>query len=254
MLEELSLLTNRGSKMFKLRQMRVEKFIYENHPDVFSDSSMDHFQKFLPTVGGQLGTAGQGFSYSKGSGGGQAGGSGSAGQYGSDEHHHHQGPGSGYRGTDGPGGQTGQGGAAGTAGVGETGLDDQAGGEGKHITVFKTYISPWERAMGVDSQQKVELGINLLAHGAKADLPQYKSFNRTAMPYGGYEKASKRMTFQMPKFDLGPLLSEPLVLYNQNLSNRPSFNRTPIPWLSSGEPVDYNVDIGIPLDGETEEL
>lgn len=40
MLEELSLLTNRGSKMFKLRQMRVEKFIYENHPDVFSDSSM----------------------------------------------------------------------------------------------------------------------------------------------------------------------------------------------------------------------
>ncbi|TKC42028.1 hypothetical protein EI555_000447, partial [Monodon monoceros] len=229
MLEELSLLTNRGSKMFKLRQMRVEKFIYENHPDVFSDSSMDHFQKFLPTIGGQLGTAGQGFSYSKGSGGGQAGGSGSAGQYGSDEHHHHQGPGSGYR-------------------------DDQAGGEGKHITVFKTYISPWERAMGVDSQQKVELGINLLAHGAKADLPQYKSFNRTAMPYGGYEKASKRMTFQMPKFDLGPLLSEPLVLYNQNLSNRPSFNRTPIPWLSSGEPVDYNVDIGIPLDGETEEL
>ena len=77
---------------------------------------------------------------------------------------------------------------------------------------------------------------------------------RTAMPYGGYEKASKRMTFQMPKFDLGPLLSEPLGLYNQNLSNRPSFNRTPIPWLSSGEPVDYNVDIGIPLDGETEEL
>ncbi|XP_007166657.1 myozenin-1 [Balaenoptera acutorostrata] len=254
MLEELSLLTNRGSKMFKLRQMRVEKFIYENHPDVFSDSSMDHFQKFLPTVGGQLGTAGQGFSYSKGSGGGQAGGSGSAGQYGSDEHHHHQGPGSGYGGTGGPGGQTGRGGAAGTAGVGETGLDDQAGGEGKHISVFKTYISPWERAMGVDSQQKVELGINLLAHRAKGDLPQYKSFNRTAMPYGGYEKASKRMTFQMPKFDLGPLLSEPLVLYNQNLSNRPSFNRTPIPWLSSGEPVDYNVDIGIPLDGETEEL
>ncbi|XP_053779415.2 myozenin-1 [Desmodus rotundus] len=201
MLEELSLLTNRGSKMFKLRQMRVEKFIYENHPDVFSDSSMDHFQKFLPTVGGQLGTAGQEFSYSKGSGGG-----------------------------------------------------DQTNAEEKHITVFKTYISPWEKAMGVDPQQKVELGINLLAYGAKAELPQYKSFNRTAMPYGGYEKASKRMTFQMPKFDLGPLLSEPLGLYNQNLSNRPSFNRTPIPWLSSGEPVDYNVDIGIPLDGETEEL
>ncbi|XP_036911817.1 myozenin-1 [Sturnira hondurensis] len=251
MLEELSLLTNRGSKMFKLRQMRVEKFIYENHPDVFTDSSMDHFQKFLPTVGGQLDTAGQGFSYSKGGGGGKAMGSGSAGQYGSDQQHH-QGPGSGTGGARGPGAQTGRGGAAGTAG--DPGAGDQAGGEEKHITVFKTYISPWEKAMGVDSQQKVELGIDLLAYGAKAELPQYKSFNRTAMPYGGYEKASKRMTFQMPKFDLGPLLSEPLGLYNQNLSNRPSFNRTPIPWLSSGEPVDYNVDLGIPLDGETEEL
>ncbi|XP_005910135.2 myozenin-1 [Bos mutus] len=262
MLEELSLLTNRGSKMFKLRQLRVEKFIYENHPDVFSDSSMDRFQKFIPTVGGQLGTAGQGFSYSKSSGGGQAGRSGSAGQYGSDQQHHHQGSGSGSGsgsgpgsgGAGGPGGHVGRGGAAGTPGVGETGTDNQAGGEGKHITVFKTYISPWEKAMGIDPQQKVELGIDLLAYGAKAELPKYKSFNRTAMPYGGYEKASKRMTFQMPKFDLGPLLSEPLVLYNQNLSNRPSFNRTPIPWLSSGEPVDYNVDISIPLDGETEEL
>ncbi|XP_027624712.1 myozenin-1 [Tupaia chinensis] len=255
MLEELSLLTNRGSKMFKLRQMRVEKFIYENHPDVFSDNSMDHFQKFIPTVGGQLGTTGQGFSYSKGSGGsgGQAGGSGSAGQYGSNQQHHHS-HGSGAGGTGYSGDQASRGGAAGTTGAGETGSGDQAGGEGKHITVFKTYISPWERAMGVDPQQKVELGIDLLAYGAKAELPQYKSFNRTAMPYGGYEKASKRMTFQIPKFDLGPLLSEPLVLYNQNLSNRPSFNRTPIPWLSSGEPVDYNVDIGIPLDGETEEL
>ena len=170
MLEELSLLTNRGSKMFKLRQMWVEKFIYENHPDVFSDSSMDHFQKFLPTVGGQLGTAGQGFSYSKGSSGGQAGGSGSATHHGSDQHHH-QGSGSGSGGTGGPGGKTGRGGAAGTAGVGETGTGDQMGGEGKHITVFKTYISLWERAMGVDSQQKVELGIDLLAYGAKPELP-----------------------------------------------------------------------------------
>ncbi|XP_006731200.1 myozenin-1 [Leptonychotes weddellii] len=177
MLEELSLLTNRGSKMFKLRQIRVEKFIYENHPDVFSDSSMDHFQKFLPTVGGQLGTAGQGFSYSKGSSGGQAGGSDSARQYGSDQQHH-QGSGSGSGGTGGPGGQTGRGGDAGTAGVGETGTGDQTGGEGKHITVFKTYISPWERAMGVDPQQKVELGIDLLAYGAKPELPHYKSFNR----------------------------------------------------------------------------
>lgn len=45
MLEELSLLSNKGSKMFKLRQKRVEKFIYENNPDVFSDNSLVRMQR-----------------------------------------------------------------------------------------------------------------------------------------------------------------------------------------------------------------
>lgn len=40
MLEELSLMKNRGSKMFKMRQQRVEKFIYENNPDIFNSESM----------------------------------------------------------------------------------------------------------------------------------------------------------------------------------------------------------------------
>lgn len=40
MLEELSLAKNRGSKMFRMRQQRVEKFIYENNPDIFSSESM----------------------------------------------------------------------------------------------------------------------------------------------------------------------------------------------------------------------
>lgn len=40
MLEELSLMKNKGSKMFKMRQLRVEKFIYENNPDFFSSESM----------------------------------------------------------------------------------------------------------------------------------------------------------------------------------------------------------------------
>lgn len=40
MLEELSLLKNKGSKMFKMRQLRVERFIYENNPDVFNADSI----------------------------------------------------------------------------------------------------------------------------------------------------------------------------------------------------------------------
>lgn len=40
MLEELSLQKNKGSQMFKMRQLRVAKFIYENNPDLFSSESM----------------------------------------------------------------------------------------------------------------------------------------------------------------------------------------------------------------------
>lgn len=31
---------NKGSQMFKMRQQRVEKFIYENNPDVFTSEGM----------------------------------------------------------------------------------------------------------------------------------------------------------------------------------------------------------------------
>ena len=80
MLEELSLMKNQGSKMFKMRQQRVEKFIYENNPDIFTSESMasaqrqnkpiserlllnltpvivfqDNLQKFVPSLGGQMG-------------------------------------------------------------------------------------------------------------------------------------------------------------------------------------------------------
>ncbi|KAM4703710.1 myozenin-1 [Rhinophrynus dorsalis] len=261
MLEELSLLSNKGSKMFKLRQKRVEKFIYENNPDIFSDSSMDHFQKFIPTVGGQIRVGGSGYGLLHGSG--QLVSSISGGQHG-------------YGGQQPPipppkpgskssvGGGGGQSGAAGSGGKGGVDVDgaggkdgqqgQQDGGSGKQITIFKTYISPWDRAIGVDPQQPTNLAVNLLDFGSKAELCKYKSFNRSAMPYGGYEKASKLMTFQMPEFDAGPQEPEPIVVFNQTAMNRPSFNRTPIGWLGSGEGTNYNIDIAVPVDGETEEL
>lgn len=118
-------------------------------------SFQDHFQKFLPTVGGQLETAGQGqgVSYGKGSsGGGQAGGSGSAGQYGSD-YHHHQGSGFGAGGAGGPGVQAGRGGAPGTVGIGEPGT-------GKHSHKYLgsrngTYLGYGKRENKTSWTQKV---------------------------------------------------------------------------------------------------
>ncbi|XP_053243979.1 myozenin-1 isoform X1 [Podarcis raffonei] len=262
MLEELSLLTNKGSKMFKLRQLRVEKFIYENNPDVFTDNSVDHFQRFIPS-GGHYGVDSHGYSHSSGR---MVGGV-TVGQYGSSKLQYPPAPPPkpGSKGGAGGTGGTGGGhteGSAGTGGGGDGsggsdttgGKGDSKGGSGKHVSIFKTYISPWERALGMTPQEKSEFTIDLLSYGSKADLCHYKSFNRTAMPYGGYEKAAKLMTFQMPEFDAGPLVPEPIIVCNQEVTNRPSFNRTPVPWLGSGEPTEYTIEVNVPVAGETEEL
>ncbi|NXK82435.1 MYOZ1 protein, partial [Amazona guildingii] len=259
MLEELSLLTNKGSKMFKLRQLRVEKFIYENNPDAFTDNSVDHFQKFI-TPGGHYSEDAQGYAHGRMVGGVTAG---QHGQHGSNKQQYPGAPprpGSKGGPRDSKGEHAGE--SAGSGGEGERHLtrmyylllftDGKSGG--KKITVFKTYISPWERAMGISPEDKSQFTIDLLSYSPKADFPHYKSFNRTAMPYGGFEKAAKRMTFKVPQFDISPLLPESLMIYNQNFSSRPSFNRTPIPWMPSGDSSEYHTEINVPRSGETEEL
>ncbi|NXC04021.1 MYOZ1 protein, partial [Orthonyx spaldingii] len=269
MLEELSLLTNKGSKMFKLRQLRVEKFIYENNPDAFTDNSVDHFQKFIPP-GGHYGEDAHGYAQGRMVGGVPAG------QHGSSTQQH---PGipprPGSRGgtRDSEGEHAGKSSGSGEEGgdgtdkgknltiklwidVGATASGNKADGKsgGKKVTIFKTYISPWERAMGISPEDKSQFSTDLLSYSPKPDFPHYKSFNRTAMPYGGYEKAAKRMTFKVPQFDICPLLPESLMIYNQNFSKRPSFNRTPIPWMPSGDFSEYQTAVNVPISGETEEL
>uniref|UniRef100_A0A8C5JU20 Myozenin 1 n=1 Tax=Junco hyemalis TaxID=40217 RepID=A0A8C5JU20_JUNHY len=242
MLEELSLLTNKGSKMFKLRQLRVEKFIYENNPDAFTDNSVDHFQKFIPP-GGSYGEDAHGHGHGR-----MAGGS-AAGQHGPSTQ---QQPGAPARPASRAGARDGEGEHAGKS-SGSAGEGDGKSG-GKKVTIFKTYISPWERAMGISPEDKSQFSTDLLSYSPKADFPHYKSFNRTAMPYGGFEKAAKRMTFKVPQFDICPLLPESLMIYNQNFSKRPSFNRTPIPWMPSGDFSEYQTAVNVPMSGETEEL
>ncbi|XP_064000995.1 myozenin-1 [Pogoniulus pusillus] len=248
MLEELSLLTNKGSKMFKLRQLRVEKFIYENNPDAFTDSSVDHFQKFIPP-GGHYGEDAHGYVHGRMVGGVTAG------QHGSSKQQYPAGsPRPGSKGGSGDCEGECVGGSAGSGGKGGDGTEKDGKSGGKKVTIFKTYISPWERAMGISPEDKSHFTIDLLSYSPKGDFPHYKSFNRTAMPYGGYEKAAKRMTFKVPQFDICPLIPESLMIYNQNFSKRPSFNRTPIPWMSSGDSSEYHIDVNVPRSGETEEL
>ncbi|KAM6997366.1 myozenin-1a [Tautogolabrus adspersus] len=260
MLEELSLQNNRGSKMFKMRQIRVAKFIYENNPDIFSSESMDNLQKFVPSLGGEIGSQiinvgghfvskqpGQvhmvgmhGFGGppvpppkpgSKGAGGvGGAGGAGGAGGLG--------------------------GGDQGTGGQGEGASERSSlkgGGRGDMHILGRTYVSPWEKAMKGDENLVATLKTGMPGPIEKKDIPKYKCFNRSALPFGGFEKANQFLKFQMPETETKQE-PEPVV-YQHEIGCRPSFNRTPIGWVGSSEPSSINMEMdAVPFDGETDEL
>ncbi|XP_067828492.1 myozenin-1-like [Heptranchias perlo] len=265
MLEELSLLKNKGSQMFKERKLRVERFIHESNPDVFNPDSMDNFQKFLPNSGvvlksgsggihviGEMGSGVRsGFSHhemhSKGTAPAPhpkpqhlAAASGIIGKHGSG----HSGGGSGgVGGTEGSGVH---GGADGGKGTGES--------EKKHVSIIRTYISPWEQAMGNDAELKSTMSSHMESPSAAAKLRFYKSFNRTAMPYGGFEKAAKLMTFQLPEFDTAPPEPEPVVVFHQDISCRPNFNRTPLGWTPMSTDSLVNLGVDLEYNAETDDL
>ncbi|RXM29789.1 Myozenin-1 [Acipenser ruthenus] len=245
MLEELSLLGNKGSKMFKLRQKRVERFIWENNPDIFNDESMDNFQKFVPSLGGTM----------------------QSGHSMMDVGRRAQGDSSRRRSL--LPNQAWAGLGEELEGLGEEleGLEEelegmapcrpardmvgegeghQSGGKDgskQSVTMVRTYISPWERAMRGNAELTATMRSSMPGPCSHKDLLKYKSFNRTAMPFGGYEKASKLMTFQLPEYEAAPEEPEHPVIYQHDINSRPCFNRTPIGWVGSGEPCQLSVDL-----------
>ncbi|MBN3321890.1 MYOZ1 protein, partial [Atractosteus spatula] len=266
MLEELSLLSNKGSKMFKMRQQRVEKFIYENNPDIFTADSMDNFQNLVPSLGGEIQSGRSMMDV-----GGYLVSGKIVGQTVGGKLQHppvpppkpgEHGKGAGAGGARGAGGAGGSGtGMAGTVQISEehgvSGLGGAGQGQSKgkrSVTVVKTYISPWERAMKGNEELTATMKLSMPGPVTHQDLPEYKCFNRTAMPFGGYEKASKLMTFQLPEIDTAPEEPEPAV-YQHDITARPSFNRTPIGWVCSGEPSHVTLELDtMPFDGETDDL
>ncbi|KAG7492550.1 hypothetical protein MATL_G00015520 [Megalops atlanticus] len=223
MLEELSLLKNKGSKMFKMRQQRVERFIYENNPDLLNES-MQNLQNLVPSLGGQV-TDGAPNAPKPETNGVKEG---------SDKD---------------AGGERGD-------GAGQDGVDSAQEKEKKRREYVKTYISPWERAMKGDTELTATMKMKMPGPHVYQELPKYKSFNRTALPFGGFEKASQLMTFQMPDLDVAPEEPELAVVYHLDINSRPSFNRTPIPWVCTSEHSDVLMEHldTIPFDGETDDL
>ena len=79
-------------------------------------------------------------------------------------------------------------------------------------------------------------------------------FPRTALPFGGFEKASKMLTFELPQVNAASEEPEPLPTLQADIRSRPSFNRTPIGWVCSEDNSHIHMDLDGPFDGETDDL
>ncbi|KAM8900309.1 LOW QUALITY PROTEIN: myozenin-2a [Spinachia spinachia] len=100
--------------------------------------------------------------------------------------------------------------------------------------VPKSYHSPWEQAITGDPALADMLITNMAQPEPRADLPGFKSFNRVATPFGGFGKASRPAPTKS-------LLQEPLPNYPElqgdTAVDRPSFNRSALGWVSRGGPI-----------------
>lgn len=150
---------------------------------------------------------------------------------------------------------------------------------------MKTYTSPWERAMKGNEELVATMKPQMPGPYSYKELQKYKNFNRcltallistfieytfncvvsvhylslnvprSAMPFGGFDKAAQLMTFQLPDIEVAAEETEPAVVYQHDISSRPSFNRTPIGWGGSVEPGNIHMELdAIPFDGETDDL
>ncbi|XP_017578224.1 myozenin-2b isoform X1 [Pygocentrus nattereri] len=98
----------------------------------------------------------------------------------------------------------------------------------------KSYHSPWEEAIISDPVLADTLKLKMPVPEPRGEMPDYKSFNRVATPYGGFEKAPRGITFKIPEIDLNPPRYPEL---QDPASKRPTFNRTAQGWISDGVPL-----------------
>ncbi|XP_031699808.1 myozenin-1b [Anarrhichthys ocellatus] len=185
MLEELSLNMNKGSKMFRKRQQRVERFIVTNE-----NKNLENLLMCPPPVAPKPEKA-------------------------KEE-------------------------------VVEETIDEEA----EKRRYGPTYISPWERAMKGNEELTATMKSSMPGPiQMHPELPLYKSFNRTALPFGGSDKVPKTLTFELQ--ELNCTSEEPEL----GVRSRPSFNRTPIGWICSDDNLNIHMDLdSIPFDGETDDL
>ncbi|XP_036159181.1 myozenin-2 [Myotis myotis] len=204
MLEELSHLGNRGARLFKMRQRRSDKYTFEN----FQYESRAQINHNLAMQNGKL-------DGSPSEGGSQ------------------QAPFTPPNTPDPRSPPNPENIAPGYSGP----LKEVPPERFNTTAVPRSYQSPWEQAVSDHPELLEALYPRLLTPEGRAELPDYRSFNRVATPFGGFEKASKMVKFKVPDFELLLLTDSRFMAFANPLSGRRSFNRTPKGWISENIPI-----------------
>ncbi|XP_042584621.1 myozenin-2-like [Cyprinus carpio] len=99
----------------------------------------------------------------------------------------------------------------------------------------RSYQSPWEQALISDPSLTETLVARMPEPQTRQEIPQYKSFNRVAIPFGGFGKAPKA---PVKSFDVNPSLPIPSPKpAAPALVKRPTFNRTASGWVTDSTPL-----------------
>ncbi|KAM9329921.1 myozenin-2 [Gastrophryne carolinensis] len=110
--------------------------------------------------------------------------------------------------------------------------------------VPKYYMSPWQEAIVNDPELMEALYPKMPIPGDNELPPDFRSFNRVAIPFGGFDKASKMISFKIPDFDL-PSMNDLMMDMppNNPFGSRKSFNRAPQGWTSQNPNLIFSAEI-----------
>ncbi|XP_028660901.1 myozenin-2b [Erpetoichthys calabaricus] len=228
MFEELSLLSNRGSRLFKMRQRRSEKYTFEN----LQNEANIQMSNCVPLQTQKSDVS----EHSKGELSGVDGGQAPKTPPNTPDPRTPPNPETIAPGYGGP-------------------LKDVPSEKFNTTAIPKSYHSPWEQEIINDPDLQGTLNPKMPIPEPKPEGPDYKNFNRVATPFGGFDKASKLITFKLPELDLNPANSIPNIPEFRNpVAKRPTFNRTAQGWNIDGSPVLIpSVSVSLPVP-ESEDL
>ncbi|XP_018615099.1 myozenin-2-like [Scleropages formosus] len=206
MLEELSLSSNRGSRLFKMRQRRSEKYTFES---VQSEDGVRTQNGIAP----QTQHAEDGKSDTNSTAVGQLPKTALDPEPGTAPDPENIAPGYG-----GP-------------------LKDVPPEKFNSTAVPRSYCSPWDQALLSDPILADTLLTRFPVLEPRSEIPEYKSFNRVATPFGGFDKAPRIPAHKPAQTDLLPDIGvSPCPEVQDTAGVRPTFNRTAMGWIADTAP------------------